>query len=183
MNALLLDFAHLDSPQILDAKTLAINQMRPELIAVGNNDPYARVYDRRMIKLMTYSSRNNGQNNGLDYSLTKSKSSKHLFEYSLVNEVDNIPITYYTPGHLPMRVNEYRKRMKTLSITCLTFSPDGRELLVNLGGEQIYLFDVNNDGKSVTKFKYDSFRESLKNVDYENNIENNENLTKNQFKK
>lgn len=25
----------------------------------------------------------------------------------------------------------------------MTFSPDGNELLVNLGGEQIYLFDIN----------------------------------------
>lgn len=29
----------------------------------------------------------------------------------------------------------------------MTFSPDGRELLVNMGGEQIYLFDVNRNRK------------------------------------
>lgn len=29
------------------------------------------------------------------------------------------------------------------TITHLTFSPDGTELLVNMGGEQIYLYDIN----------------------------------------
>lgn len=34
-----------------EAKCIAVNPMRPELIAVGANDPYVRLYDRRMIKL------------------------------------------------------------------------------------------------------------------------------------
>lgn len=34
-----------------EAKCLAINPCRPELLAVGANDPYVRIYDRRMIKL------------------------------------------------------------------------------------------------------------------------------------
>jgi len=38
-----------------------------------------------------------------------------------------------------------------LAATYVTFSPDGQELLVNLGGEQIYLFDVNR-GRKAEKF-------------------------------
>lgn len=34
-----------------EAKCVTINQRRPELIAIGANDVYARVYDRRMISL------------------------------------------------------------------------------------------------------------------------------------
>lgn len=34
-----------------EAKCIAVNQRRPEQIAVGANDVYARVYDRRMITL------------------------------------------------------------------------------------------------------------------------------------
>lgn len=34
-----------------EAKCVAINPRRTELIAVGANDVYARVYDRRMISL------------------------------------------------------------------------------------------------------------------------------------
>ena len=32
-----------------EAKCLAINQSRPYLMAVGANDPYVRLYDRRML--------------------------------------------------------------------------------------------------------------------------------------
>lgn len=35
----------------VEAKCLAINPRRPELVAVGANDAYIRMYDRRMIKL------------------------------------------------------------------------------------------------------------------------------------
>lgn len=34
-----------------EAKCIAINPRRPELLAIGANDVYARVYDRRMISL------------------------------------------------------------------------------------------------------------------------------------
>lgn len=33
-----------------EAKCIAVNPIRTEYIAVGANDPYARVYDRRMLK-------------------------------------------------------------------------------------------------------------------------------------
>ena len=42
-------------------------------------------------------------------------------------------------GHLPQKQQDYRKRYRALASTYLTFSPDGTELLVDLGGEQIYL--------------------------------------------
>lgn len=35
----------------MEAKCLSVNPLRTELIAVGANDPYIRIYDRRMIKL------------------------------------------------------------------------------------------------------------------------------------
>lgn len=34
-----------------EAKCLAINPTQPEMLAVGANDPYVRIYDRRMIRL------------------------------------------------------------------------------------------------------------------------------------
>lgn len=33
-----------------EAKCIAINPVRPELLAVGANDPFIRLYDRRMIR-------------------------------------------------------------------------------------------------------------------------------------
>lgn len=44
---------------------------------------------------------------------------------------------------MPQKQLDYKKRYRTLASTYLTFGPDGSELLVNLGGEQIYLFDVS----------------------------------------
>ena len=35
--------------QSAEAKCLAINPTRPEQLAVGANDPYVRLYDRRML--------------------------------------------------------------------------------------------------------------------------------------
>ena len=49
----------------------------------------------------------------------------------------------FTAGHLPQKQHDYRRKYRTLASTYVTFGPDGNELLVNLGGEQIYLFDVN----------------------------------------
>lgn len=37
--------------RFVEAKCIAVNPRRPELVAVGANDPYIRMYDRRMIKL------------------------------------------------------------------------------------------------------------------------------------
>ena len=90
-----------------------------------------------------------------------------MFEYVLEDEysqsIDANPVEYYVPGHLPKKVKEYRKRMKTLSCTFLAFSPSGQELLVNLGGEQLYLFDakIGNQNPSKTQFKFDSFKQML----------------------
>lgn len=44
---------------------------------------------------------------------------------------------------MPPRLSEYKKKHRSLASTYVAFSPDGQELLVNLGGEQIYLFPVN----------------------------------------
>ena len=42
-------------------------------------------------------------------------------------------------GHLPGKETFYRKRLRPLAATYLTFSADGHDILVNLGGEQVIL--------------------------------------------
>uniref|UniRef100_A0A9J8CWU2 WD and tetratricopeptide repeats 1 n=1 Tax=Cyprinus carpio carpio TaxID=630221 RepID=A0A9J8CWU2_CYPCA len=49
---------------------------------------------------------------------------------------------YYVAGHLPVKLPDYNNRLRVLVATYVTFSPDGTELLVNMGGEQVYLFDL-----------------------------------------
>lgn len=60
-----------------ETKCIAINQKRPDYIAVGCNDPYARVYDRRMIQMRTISGRNSS-------SASASDTSKYSFVFVIV---------------------------------------------------------------------------------------------------
>lgn len=54
-------------------------------------------------------------------------------------------VCIHLAGHLPQKQDHYREKFRSLVSTYLTFSPDGNDLLVNLGGEQIYLFDINRN--------------------------------------
>ncbi|OAD59937.1 WD and tetratricopeptide repeats protein 1 [Eufriesea mexicana] len=64
---------------------------------------------------------------------------------------------------------------RSLTTTYLTFSADGNELLVNMGGEQIYLFDINNPKRSKTCFGYST---NMYLGDFENDyMESNEDIT------
>lgn len=111
-----------------EAKCLAVNPRRPELIAVGANDCFARVYDTRMITVDKIKPR---------FDEIRNLNGRRTFSQ------DNIPkdcVTYYCPGHLSSK-----PKIKThRAATYITFSPDGTELLVNMGAEQIYLYDINN---------------------------------------
>jgi len=93
-----------------EVKCLSVCPGRTEMLALGCNDPYVRVYDRRM--------------------LSASKS-----------EPRGGALAYFVPGHLPGTEGVFQKKLRPLTSTFLTYNNDGSELLVNLGGEQIYLYD------------------------------------------
>ncbi|XP_063700154.1 WD and tetratricopeptide repeats protein 1-like isoform X2 [Culicoides brevitarsis] len=105
-----------------EVKCIATNPRRPELLAIGANDPYARLYDRRMIKPDVMK---------VPLSFT---AESEFYE-------DRIPrngcVTYFAPGHL-----QKQRDIPQGAATYITFSPNGRELLVNIGAEQIYLYDI-----------------------------------------
>ncbi|KAJ8672903.1 hypothetical protein QAD02_004164 [Eretmocerus hayati] len=114
----------------VEAKCININPRRPELIAVGANDPYIRMYDRRMIKL----------------SQRPQSPEMDLSPFGRSDPDQNIAlgcVQYFVAGHL-----RSRDICKKYSTTYLTFNDDGDELLANMGGEQIYLFDINSQGSS-----------------------------------
>ena len=97
-----------------EVKCISICPGRTELLAVGGNDPYVRVYDRRM--------------------LTPKAS-------PTAQDQSGGALAYFVPGHLPGTEAAFHKKLRPLTSTFVTFSQDGSELLVNLGGEQIYLYD------------------------------------------
>ncbi|XP_017881841.1 WD and tetratricopeptide repeats protein 1-like isoform X2 [Ceratina calcarata] len=124
-----------------EGKCISVNPKRPELIAVGANDAYIRMYDRRMIKLSPHRQWTRGS----------------TFRFPGGGDAEeNVPLAcaqYFIAGHLHSR---QRDTNRSLTTTYLTFSADGNELLVNMGGEQIYLFDVNNPKNMKTCFGYSS---------------------------
>ncbi|XP_033121287.1 WD and tetratricopeptide repeats protein 1-like [Anneissia japonica] len=117
-----------------ECKCLAINQYRPELLAVGANDPYVRLYDIRMLS---------------PYSVRFSGDERHDSPWQTPapdpDAQGNLPqgcVQYFVAAHLPTKEEVRRRRYPSLVSTYITFSPNGNEILVNLGGEQVYLFDI-----------------------------------------
>ncbi|XP_016661074.1 WD and tetratricopeptide repeats protein 1-like [Acyrthosiphon pisum] len=106
---------------------LDINQIRSEQLAVGANDQYVRLYDRRMIKSLS--------------SFYMKQASENALVYD-GNNVNNA-LQYFLPGHIQPKNSETITRT-IQGITHLTFSPDGQELLVNYGCEYVYLYDLVN---------------------------------------
>jgi len=99
-----------------EVKCVSICPGRSELVAVGANDPYVRVFDRRMI---TCSSR----------------------DPSALPDSESGAVAYFVPGHLPGVEAAFHRKLRPLTSTYITYNKDGTELLCNLGGEQIYLYD------------------------------------------
>ena len=120
-----------------EAKCLAINPLQPELLAVGCNDPFVRLYDHRMLGSHSFSEGKKPSNSS--------------------PEDAKLPpgcvLQYYAPGHLPPQLSkDLRRRFRAYVATYVNFSPCGRELIANLGGEQIYLFDIKKHRK-VLKYQ------------------------------
>lgn len=120
-----------------EAKCLAINPLQPELLAVGCNDPFVRLYDHRMLASHSFSE------------------VKKTFS-SISPEDAKLPpgcVQYFAPGHLPPQLSKHsRRRFRAYVATYVNFSPSGQELIANLGGEQIYLFDIKQH-RTVMKYQ------------------------------
>ncbi|KAK0087173.1 hypothetical protein PV325_001625 [Microctonus aethiopoides] len=152
-----------------EAKCVAVNPTRPELVAVGANDPYVRMYDRRMIKIGQVPA---GPTMYDDWPIPPPSTP------GKGDPDDNIPVgcaQYFIAGSMKsefafnraghLRSPRLRDNCRCFTSTYITFSADGSELLVNMGGEQIYLFDINKNNNSrilQCNVNSDNFTESLK---------------------
>ncbi|XP_050348360.1 WD and tetratricopeptide repeats protein 1 isoform X2 [Nymphalis io] len=130
-----------------EAKCLAVNPRRPYQLAVGANDFYVRLYDTRMIKLARLQELQGG---AAPARLAWERQTVRCSRAGNGDPDDNIPraaVQYFAPGHLSMEPNEHTFPKK--STTYVAFSNNGNELLVNLGSEQVYLFDINTARRPV----------------------------------
>lgn len=132
---------------IAEVKCLDINQFRTEQLAVGANDPYVRLYDRRMIRsLSSFVTKNHPlPKDPLKLALLLNN---ERATFKRTDPSDNF-VQYFIPGHIHIEGPGAIKKHQNIGTTYLTFSPDGRELLVNLGGEHIYLYDLLNQKDST----------------------------------
>ncbi|XP_057368390.1 WD and tetratricopeptide repeats protein 1-like [Daphnia carinata] len=129
-----------------EVKSIAINPVRTEQLVVGANDPFIRLYDRRMIKITSVPFCSERANRGRQYSLVTSSQSEE--------SRSAIPLgcaQYFAPGHLPQKLDDYRRRFRSLASTYVTFDASGRYILANLGGEQIYLYDCLTPKLPITQ--------------------------------
>lgn len=107
------------------AKSIAVNPIKDEMLAVGGNDAIVRIYDRRYVP-------SPGCGSAVGNSSLKGCPS------------------YYCPGHLASKAHRTTYVNQVYGISHVAFSPDGTELLANLRSEQIYLFDlIGNSTKQV----------------------------------
>ncbi|XP_073420096.1 WD and tetratricopeptide repeats protein 1 isoform X1 [Dendrobates tinctorius] len=120
----------------VEAKCVSISPQDNNCLAVGASGPFVRLYDIRMI----HSHRKN---------LQQTQSGLHTF-CSRQRPIPEGAAQYYVAGHLPVKLPDYNNRLRVLVATYVSFSPDGTELLVNMGGEQVYLFDLTFKQKPCT---------------------------------
>lgn len=123
-----------------EIKCIATNPRRPELLAVGANDAYVRLYDRRLMSCDRLLQDDGHDDNG-GVHLNGTTPGIHPIDTWRHN--DHLPkscVTYFAPGHL----QSSHMIASNKAATFVSFSPNGRELLVNLGSEQIYLYDIYN---------------------------------------
>ncbi|XP_072932455.1 WD and tetratricopeptide repeats protein 1 isoform X2 [Epargyreus clarus] len=135
-----------------EAKCISVNPRRPHQLAVGANDFYVRLYDTRMIKLAKLQ---DIQLVGPQSRMMWERQNMRCSRAGHGDPDDNIPrsaVQYYAPGHLSKDPNEHPFPKK--STTYVTFSNDGTEILVNLGSEQVYLYDINSGRKPVLVESY-----------------------------
>ncbi|CAL1611512.1 unnamed protein product [Knipowitschia caucasica] len=123
--------------QLVEAKCLAVNPRDNNYLAVGANGPFVRLYDIRMI------------HNYRKSMVQSTSAAVHTF-CDRKKPIPDGAGQYYVAGHLPVKLPDYNNRLRVLVATYVTFSPDGTELLVNMGGEQVYLFDLTFKQKPYT---------------------------------
>jgi len=114
-----------------EVKCVAVNPLRDEMLAVGSNDQFIRLYDRRKLSLKKIDS------------VSQSRSYRSIGP----SDCDTTPpdaVKYLVPGHLAdldTTRSSIKSYFRPLTTTYLNFSCKGTELVANMGGDHVYYFD------------------------------------------
>ncbi|KAH1021874.1 hypothetical protein HUJ04_011358 [Dendroctonus ponderosae] len=126
-----------------EIKCIAVNPTKPHYIAVGCNDAYVRIYDRRKIKTCILSE--------INHSI-----SEYTYPSSSTLTDPNV-VQYYAPGHIAIDNADISSIRH--AVTYIEFNSAGSEMLVNMGGEHLYLFNIENV-KPVSEIRFPSLSRS-----------------------
>jgi WD and tetratricopeptide repeat-containing protein 1 len=121
-----------------------MNPVFPEYLAVGGSDAFIRMYDRRKLKCNVIEWPENEDTMRAKQIYLKTRAHTD-YDWSTQKYCQ-----FFSAGHLAKATKTVGWRRDSYTSTYVTFSPNGRELLANMGSEQIYLFDVFH-GKPVNK--------------------------------
>jgi WD and tetratricopeptide repeat-containing protein 1 len=148
----------------IEAKCLSINPAFPEYLAVGTANCYVRMYDRRKLKRHILQ---------FPCDEEEMRDRRNFLKTEAIRQYDwdgQLYAKYFVAGHLPYSVSRRYWPKQVYSTTYVTFSPNGQELLANMGGEQIYLFDVfHGDPLLMNTFKVQKFLDNCDSTPTEGN--------------
>ncbi|KAH8865113.1 WD and tetratricopeptide repeats protein 1 [Schistosoma japonicum] len=119
-----------------EAKCIAINPLKSELVAIGGNEPFVRMFDRRKLTLSTFDSATTQER-----IQTASRTPLNIPSCSLPSFPYDAA-KYFVPCHLPGKILTDGLDYRTFSVTSVSFSSNGEELLANIGRDNIYLFNL-----------------------------------------
>eukprot|EP01138_Halocafeteria_seosinensis_P011902 gb/GECG01012164.1/.p1 GENE.gb/GECG01012164.1/~~gb/GECG01012164.1/.p1 ORF type:complete len:991 (+),score=129.94 gb/GECG01012164.1/:1-2973(+) len=119
----------------IDAKYVRINQADPNYIAVACGDPYARVYDRRMLPPTSLSNSDTFDEDRLAY-YSASDRERYCLRFAPLHLT---PELVAEDGEL----KSYSSHLGLEHCTCVDFSPDGRSLVAYYHADDIYAFDLH----------------------------------------
>lgn len=127
-------------------KRLAVTRADPLLFWSAAEDGIIRQYDARTSGAMTLLKFPGKECKSLAINETRPEMMSVALNEAAVPIYDrrNIskPIFTVVPGHIPITEEGSRHTFRSLSVTHVGFNSLGNEMIVNIGGEQIYIFNV-----------------------------------------
>ncbi|VDK43917.1 unnamed protein product [Anisakis simplex] len=143
-------YTHDDSPFVWwssgRVKRLAVTRADPLLFWSAAEDGIVRQYDARTSDASTLIKFNGKECKSLAVNETRPEMICVALNEAAVPIYDRrnvtTPLLTLIPGHIPITEKRSRHALRSLSVTHVGFNSFGNELIVNIGGEQIYIFNV-----------------------------------------
>lgn len=157
-----------------ECKCIDSSPLRPYWLAIGCSDAFVRLFDRRMLSVRTVTpsktaAAGSGSRRGSrfpDMFVQAFGSYQRIQEFLPCLREETTTkgcVRVLVPGHLSSveQSSSENRRHRGIAATYVQFSRQSSELLVNLGGEQVYLYDLTEPLGSAHRFFLPDSRNGL----------------------